>query len=405
MGNGDGTFEGPTSFSTGSYYTQSLAVADLNNDGKPDLVTANYVDNTVSVLLGNGNGTFQTAQKSTVGTLPTSVATGDFNGDSFPDLAVANANSNTVSVLLNRADWPSIRLSGFPSPISAGAAGSFTLTVKYPNGTTDSGYTGTVHFSSSDGQAGLPADYTFTGADAGVHTFSATLKTAGAESITAMDTSGTMSGTDGGITVNPATASKMSVAGFPSPTTAGVAGNFTVTLTDPYGNIATGYAGTVHFTSSDAKAALPLNYTFTASDAGKHTFSATLKTAGTQSLTAKDTTTASLTATDGGLTVSPAAAGKFIITSPASVNAGASFSLTLTVEDAYGNVVTGYTGTVLFSSTHMRGTPPSNYTFTATDQGVHTFTGLVLLKKGNQKITITDTHNSSLTDSVIVDGL
>jgi hypothetical protein len=193
----------------------------------------------------------------------------------------------------------------------------------------------------------------------------------------------------------------MIVAGFPSTATAGVGGNFTVTLKDAYGNIASGYSGTVHFSSSDAKAVLPGNYTFTASDAGTHSFSATLKTAGTQSITAKDTTTASLTSTDGGITVNPAAASKFILTAPASVTAGASFNLTLTVQDAYGNVVTNYTGTVHFSSSDTRGTLPSNYTFTTTDKGVHTFTGLVLRKRGNQQITITDTQNSSLTGSVI----
>ena len=108
-----------------------------------------------------------------------------------------------------------------------------------------------------------------------MHTFSATLKTAGSQSITASDTvvpSG--AGTQAGITVNPAAASRFTVAGFPSPVTAGVAGSFTVTAWDPYGNRATGYTGTVRFTSSDAKAVLPGNYTFTAADAGMHTFQA-----------------------------------------------------------------------------------------------------------------------------------
>ena len=55
--------------------------------------------------------------------------------------------------------------------------------------------------------------------------------------------------------------------------------------------MATGYTGTVHFTSSDAQAGLPANYTFTGGDAGTHVFSVTLKTAGTQSITATDTVT------------------------------------------------------------------------------------------------------------------
>jgi hypothetical protein len=252
----------------------------------------------------------------------------------------------------------------------------------------------------------LPADYTFTAADAGTHTFTVTFKTAGYQSITATDTQMPAdTGSEWNILVRPAAASTLIVAGFPSPTTAGVAGYFTVTLKDPYGNIASGYRGTIHFTSSDAKAVLPANYTFTSSDAGVHTFSATLKTAGTRSITATDTTASSLTGTDGGITVNPAAASKFNITAPASVNPGASFNLTLTVEDAYGNVVIGYTGTVHFSSTDSKATLPANYTFTAADKGVHTFTGLVLRTKGKQKITITDTHNGLLTGSVIVDVL
>jgi hypothetical protein len=60
-----------------------------------------------------------------------------------------------------------------------------------------------------------------------------------------------------------------------------------------YGNIAAGYRGTVHFTSTDAQAVLPANYAFVAADNGVHTFTATLKTAGTQSLTATDTVTSS----------------------------------------------------------------------------------------------------------------
>jgi hypothetical protein len=294
-----------------------------------------------------------------------------------------------------------LAVSGFPATTTAGIAGSFTVTAKNADGATDANYTGTVHFTSSDAKAVLPANYTFTAADAGVHTFSATLKTAGTQSFTATDTTtASLSGSDAGITVNPAAASTTMVAGFPSTTTAGVAGNFTVTLKDPYGNIAAGYAGTMHFTSSDAKAVLPANYTFTAADAGVHTFSTTLKSAGTQSITATDTITGSLTATEGGITVNPAAASQFVISAPSSITAGVPFSLTLMVKDAYGNVVTGYTGTIHFSNSEPRATLPANYTFTTADKGVHTFTGLVLRKKGTQKITVTDTLNSSLTGSV-----
>jgi hypothetical protein len=297
-------------------------------------------------------------------------------------------------------------VTAFPAPITAGVVGSFTVSARDPYGNIATGYRGTVQFTSSDSQASLPPNYTFTVADSGTHTFSATLKTTGTQWITATDTTtASVTGTQAGITVDPGAVSTMAVAGFPSPITAGLAGNFSVTLKDAYGNIASYYTGTVHFSSSDARASLPANDTFTPADAGVHTFSATLKTAGTQSITATDTTTGSLTATDGGITVSAAKASKFILTAPTSIKAGALFSLTLTVEDAYGNVVTNYIGTVRLTSTDSSATLPSSYTFTTTDHGVHTFTGLVLRRKGYQKITITDMHDSLLTATVIVDVL
>ena len=148
-------------------------------------------------------------------------------------------------------------MAGFPSPIQAGVAGNFTVTALDAFGNTATGYTGTIHFSSSDSQAILPANYTFTAGDGGVHTFSATLKTAGSQSLIATDTAtSSIAGTQT-ITVQPAAASSLRVAGFPSPIQAGVAGNFTVTALDAFGNTATGYTGTIHFTSSDSQADCP----------------------------------------------------------------------------------------------------------------------------------------------------
>ncbi len=188
---------------------------------------------------------------------------------------------------------------------TAGTAQTFTVTALGPNGQTDTHYTGTIHFTSTDPHALLPANYTFTAADAGVHTFSATLETAGTQSVTATDTTNpSTTGTEPNITVAAAAASSLTLTGFPNPDTAGTAANFTVTAYDPYGNVATGYTGTVHFTSTDPQASLPANYTFTAADAGKHTFSATLKTAGTQSITATDTASASITGTTSATVVS-----------------------------------------------------------------------------------------------------
>src|SRR5207253_2685599 len=192
--------------------------------------------------------------------------------------------------------------------------------------------------SSSDGQAALPADYAFVAADAGVHTLSATLKTAGSQALTATDTvTSTITGSQSGITVDPAAASSLVVSGFASPSTAGTASNVTVTAEDAYGNTATGYLGTVRFSSSDTQADLPANYTFVAGDAGVQTFSATLKTAGSQVLTATDTVTSTITGPQTGITVDPAAASSFDVSGFASSStAGTAGTVTVTAKDAYG---------------------------------------------------------------------
>src|SRR5204862_447537 len=94
-------FAAAQNFPTGST-PLSVAAADVNGDGKPDLAAANYGSATVSVLLGNGNGTFQAKQDFATGARPNSVAAADVNGDGKPDLAVANFGAGTVSVLLGQ---------------------------------------------------------------------------------------------------------------------------------------------------------------------------------------------------------------------------------------------------------------------------------------------------------------
>ncbi len=116
LGNGDGTFQGPVNYSTGTdTYPYSIAVGDFNGDGKPDLAVANYATNTVSVFLGNGDGTFQEhIDTATGGKEPTSVALGDFNGDGKLDLAVTNFHSNTVSILLGNGQGSFTPATGSP---------------------------------------------------------------------------------------------------------------------------------------------------------------------------------------------------------------------------------------------------------------------------------------------------
>jgi hypothetical protein len=99
LGDGTGGFGAGAEFATG-YAPASVAIGDLNGDGKLDLVTANCDDNSVSMLPGDGAGGFGTSVDFPAGLLPSAVAIGDLNVDGKPDLAVANLWSNTVSVFL-----------------------------------------------------------------------------------------------------------------------------------------------------------------------------------------------------------------------------------------------------------------------------------------------------------------
>ncbi len=103
LGVGDGTFESHVTFEVG-LDPYRVAVSDLNGDGIPDLVTANASDDTVSVLLGVGDGTFEPHVPFDVGAKPTAVAVADLNGNGVPDLVTTNESDMTVSVLLGRGD-------------------------------------------------------------------------------------------------------------------------------------------------------------------------------------------------------------------------------------------------------------------------------------------------------------
>jgi hypothetical protein len=98
-----GTFAAKVDYTSGSI-PQSVAIGDLNGDGKADIAVANKGSNTVSVFLNNGNGTFATKVDYTTGSLPYSVAIGDLNGDGKGDLAVANFSGFSISVFINNGN-------------------------------------------------------------------------------------------------------------------------------------------------------------------------------------------------------------------------------------------------------------------------------------------------------------
>jgi hypothetical protein len=110
LGEGDGTFAAPVTYAVGKG-PDAVTLADGNHDGRLDIIAANSQDGTISVLLGNGDGTFQPAITVPVGSGPDALAAGDLNGDGLNDMVVANYGSGDVSVLVNNGYGP-------PKPIS-----------------------------------------------------------------------------------------------------------------------------------------------------------------------------------------------------------------------------------------------------------------------------------------------
>ncbi|WP_262963737.1 FG-GAP-like repeat-containing protein [Methylobacter psychrophilus] len=102
LGNGDGSFADKVDYATGTN-PFSVSVGDVNGDGKLDMALANANSNNVSVLLGNGYGSFATKVDYATGVYPEAVSIGDFNGDGLADLAIANYSDSTMSVLLRNA--------------------------------------------------------------------------------------------------------------------------------------------------------------------------------------------------------------------------------------------------------------------------------------------------------------
>jgi hypothetical protein len=109
LGNGDGSFQAATTIPLGKAPT-ALVVGDFNRDGRPDLAVADAGSNSVVILLGDGDGSFRIGQTLAVGTRPSALVTGDFTGNGILDLAAADTGSDEVTTLLGNGEG-SFRLS------------------------------------------------------------------------------------------------------------------------------------------------------------------------------------------------------------------------------------------------------------------------------------------------------
>jgi autotransporter-associated beta strand protein len=383
---------GSVTFSSGAVFAVEIDGTGSDRLNVTGAVTLNGATLSLSLLGGYVH---------TTGTVYMLVAgnpvVGTFSG--LPEGATVTASGKTFrisyvgGVTLTATAATHLSISA-PASATAGTAFSFTVTALDQFNSVATSYTGTVHFTSTDGQAVLPANSTLTG---GTGTFTATLKTAGSQTITGTDTvTASITGTSNTIAVSAAVTGLHYTISVPASATASTAFSFTATARDQFNNVATGYTGTVHFTSTDGQAVLPANSTLTG---GTGTFSATLKTPGSQTLTGTDTVTPSITGTSGAIAVSAGAATHLQISPPATAApstarvAGTAFSFTVTALDQFNNVATGYTGTVHFTSSDPQATLPADSTLT---NGVGTFTA-TLRTAGSQAISARDTANSSIT--------
>jgi len=197
VGNGDGTFQDARTYSTGGEFGVGIAIADVNGDAKPDLLVAsqcfsstNCVNGWVSVFLGNGDSTFQKVQKyNSGGVSPNAIAAADVNGDGRPDLLVTNRCTGngpgcfapiipSVGVLLRRVYSSTTKITTSSSPSIPHQPVTFTASVtsafgSIPDGETVSFHIGTTQIGTATTTSGA-AKLTTSALSAGSDTITAT---------------------------------------------------------------------------------------------------------------------------------------------------------------------------------------------------------------------------------------
>jgi uncharacterized protein (TIGR03437 family) len=369
----------PATVAAGTSFNVTVTARDAfgNTTSYAPTVTLTSTDTQASGMgaktLGGGTGSFATIHQIAGTQRITAAGSGTPSISGFADVTVIAASATHLAVTA-------------PSTAIAGTAFTYTVTAKDQYNNLVPTYSGTVHFTSTDGQAILSGDSTLAN---GAGTFQATLKTAGTLTITATDTvTSSTSGVSGGIAV---VSGPLTQFVFTPPTQnqpAGSSFSIQVTALGPNGNIVTSYTGPATLTSSDPQAILPSPATLTFTN-GTATTSVTLKTAGNQTLTVADGPISNSTS----IVVQAVAPTHVDIAGvPAAATAGQAFPFTVTAKDATGNVATQYAGTLTFSSGDPLFVSPPNSPLST---GTGTFQA-TLTTAGSWTITASDMGNASI---------
>jgi hypothetical protein len=331
-------------------------------------------------------------------------------GASVPGLDEVKSNAFNV----DPADFAKLGLTGLAATVTAGTASTVEVRALDAFGNTVPSYTGTVAFFSTDPQAELPGQYTFTTGDSGVHTFpdGVKLKTVGVQTLSVRDVARSDISASLTTTVTVGPAAKLAFINWPQNTYAGrvLSPSPEVAVLDAHGNVVTDAttAITLDIGTNPANGVLSGQKTQNAA-AGVATFpnlsidkpgvGYTLRASAT--LVASPTNPA--TAESPAFTIIPSTVVALEFSGlPGSLTAGTPSTVVVRALDSFGNPVPTYNGTVTFTSTDPQAELPGQYTFTTGDSGVHTFTnGVVLKTAGSRTVTVTDgTLTASATATV-----
>ena len=334
-------------------FPRGLVAGDFNGDGRLDLVVVNWGNPDLNFLAGNGDGTFATPLNYPAGTSNFALVQGDFNGDGKLDLVMANGSNNRVSMILgdgrgafSRRQFCSVRA----HPVAL-AVGDF-------NG---------------DGKADLA------------------VVNANGNNVSVL-----LNGTAVAFFEVKQTDDKNGcIAGTKVP--------FAVEARDAFRKPDLGFNSTIRFRSSDPRARLPADYLFAPGDKGKQGFLVTFPTPGIQRFLVADAQ-----GRRGHCTVQVLGPKDIhlILGVPKTVTAGKPFTLTLSAQERFGDLVPFYPGTIRFTCTDPKALLPADFTFTPSEGSFRSLVnGVTLFQPGQWTITATDTTGRSLAGSVTVQAV